>query len=270
MEIVIKPKKSWKINFKELWSYRELFWSFAVRDIKVMYKQTIMGIAWAILQPFLMMVVFSIFFGKIAGIGTEGSPYPIFVFVGLLFWNYFSGSLSGISGSMVSNQSMIQKIYFPRVILPLSSVIVNLVNFAFASLILIGLMFYYHFSPSFVGILMIIPAIIVTSFSFVGLGLFFASVNVKYRDVRYVLPFFIQLILFVTPVIYPPVVLGHYQWLWYLNPMSGVIQTMRVGLLGIGQIDWLLFMGSLVLSLIIFVFGILYFNKTEKEFADLV
>jgi len=270
-EIKIKPIKGLsRLNLTELWQYRELFYFLAWRDIKVRYKQTIIGILWAILQPFLTMVVFSIFFSRVAGISSGNIPYPIFIYTGLLFWNYFSNSLNAASGSLIAEQAVIKKIYFPKIIMPLASTLVYLIDFAFAVIILIGMMLYYHFSPTLLGIALLIPALIITFLSFSGLGLIFSAVNVKYRDVRYVLPFFTQLLIFITPVIYATSILGKYQWLWYLNPMSGVIETMRAGLLGIGTINWGLFSSSLILSILLFCFGIFYFKKSEKNFADLI
>ncbi|MBZ9577530.1 ABC transporter permease [Patescibacteria group bacterium] len=270
-ETRIKPIRGFiNIDWKELWKYRELFYFLAWKDIKVRYKQTIIGIGWAVLQPFLTMVIFSIFFGRVAGISSGEIPYPIFVYAGLLFWNYFSNSLNSASSSLVSNQKIIQKIYFPHLIMPISSTIVHLVDFFFAALIFVGLMFYYHFIPTFVGILLIIPCLLITFLSFSGLGLAFSVLNVKYRDVRYALPFFIQLLVFVTPVIYPTSVLGRYQWLWYLNPMSGVVETMRAGLLGVGATNWALLASSVLMSTLLFVFGILYFKKSERYFADII
>jgi len=270
MEVVIKPKKSFRIDWKELWSFRELFYVLAWRDIKVRYKQSAIGISWAILQPVLLMVVFSIFFGRIAGIETGNIPYPIFAYSGLLFWNYFALSLSSVAESMVANQAIVQKVYFPRLIMPISASIVHLVDFFFASLVFIVLMIYYQFTPSIVGILLIIPALAITFLTFCGIGLVLTSINVKYRDVRYALPYFIQLLLFVTPVIYPATILGKYQWLWYFNPMSGVIEAMRSGLLGTGSINWQLLGASLVISIILFIVGLMYFNKAEKFFADII
>lgn len=269
-ELILKPKKGFGINFAEIWRFRELFGAFATRDIKVRYKQTVIGIVWAVLQPFILMIVFSVFFGKVAGIKTDGIPYPLFVYSGLLFWNYFSNALSSVSGSLVANQAIVQKIYFPRIIIPISSSVVFLLDFVFSTIIFAGLMWYYGFTPTLVGVLLLIPALLITTLAFTGIGLIFAALNVKYRDVRYVLPFFIQLLLFVTPVIYPPSVLGQYQWLWYLNPMSGVIDVMRDGLLAIGPVDWMLFGAAAVSSIVLFMLGIFYFNKTEKYFADLV
>ena len=175
-----------------------------------------------------------------------------------------------MAGSLVANQSIIQKIYFPRIILPLSSVVVYLIDFAIAGLILVGLMFYYGYAPSLLGIALIIPTLLIATLAFSGLGLFLSAVNVKYRDVRYILPFFIQTMLFITPVIYPASILGSYQWLWFVNPMSGVIEAMRAGLLATGAVNWQLLGASTLMSLLFFIVGVIYFNKTEKYFADIV
>jgi len=271
METIIKSKKGLAVlDFKELWSYRELLYFLAWRDIKVRYKQTSIGVVWAVLQPFLTMVIFSIFFGRVAGISSGEIPYPIFVYSGLLFWNYFSNSLSSSSNSLISEQAIIQKVYFPKIIIPLAATIVFLLDFLFASVIFVGLMFYFHFFPSLVGILLIIPSLIITFFSFSGLGLIFSAINVKYRDVRYALPFFIQLLVFLTPVIYPTSILGRHQWLLYINPMSGVIETMRIGLLGVGTINWVIYGFSAILSILLFLLGVLYFSKSENKFADII
>ncbi len=270
MQTIIKPERWLKIDFKELWHFRELFYIFAWRDVMVRYKQTAIGIVWAILQPFIMMVVFSVFFGKVAGIDSGDIPYPIFSYMGLLYWNYFSNALNGASASLVSNQAMVQKIYFPRLIVPLSGIFVFLVDFVFAAVVLGGLMIYYHIPPTFLGIAMVIPSLLISTIAAAGLGLFFAAVNVKFRDVRYALPFFIQLLIFVTPVIYPTGVLGKYEWLWFLNPMSGVISTMRTAMLGTGDINWVLYGGAAAVSVFLLVLGVVYFKKTERYFADIV
>lgn len=269
--IIIKPQHRWfTINFHELWDYRDLFYFLAWRDIKVRYKQTAIGIVWAVLQPLLTMIIFSVFFGKVAGLSSGNIPYPIFTYTGLLFWQFFSSSLSNASDSLIANQQIVQKIYFPRIILPTATGMVYFIDFCFASLIFVGLMFYYHFSPSLLGIALIIPCILITIFSYCGLGLLFSGINVKYRDVRYALPFFIQLLIFITPVIYPTSILGGKQWLLYLNPMTGVIETMRSGLLGIGAINWNFFGISIASSILLFIIGLIYFAKTERYFADLI
>jgi lipopolysaccharide transport system permease protein len=271
METIIKPVKGFlNLNLKELWQFRELFFFLSWRDIQVRYKQTLIGIVWAILQPLLTMVVFSVIFGRIAGISSGKIPYPLFVYSGLIFWNYFSSSLGAASDSLVVNQMIIQKVYFPRIIIPLSSTLVFLLDFFFAFVIFTGLMFYYHFFPTLIGVLLIIPSIIITFLIFSGLGLIFSSINVKYRDVRYALPFFVQLLIFLTPVIYPISILGRHKWLLYLNPMSGVIETMRAGLLGVGVINWPVYGFSALLAVILFIFGLLYFKKSESFFADII
>jgi lipopolysaccharide transport system permease protein len=271
METIIRPKKTFSWNdIKELWQYKELLYFFTWRDLKVRYKQTVVGIGWAIFQPFITMVVFSIFFGKLAKIPSDGIPYPIFVYVGLLIWTFFSSALSETSGCLIANQSIITKVYFPRLILPISSVITKLVDFFIASIILVGMMVYYHFTPHLIGLL-VLPLLLLISFlAAVGGGLFLASVNVKYRDVRYILPFFIQMMLFVTPVIYPASIAGKYSWLLAINPMTGVIKAAHAAILGNAPINWLLLGISFVTTSILFVIGIIYFKKTERYFADVV
>lgn len=271
MEIIIKPIKGFfNIDLKELWRFRELFYFLSWRDIKVRYKQTVIGAVWAVLQPLLTMVIFSVIFGRVAGISSGVIPYPIFVYSGLLFWDYFSNSLSTASNSLIAEQNIIQKVYFPKIIIPLASTLVFLLDFFFASVVLAGLMIYYHFFPSLVGVLLVIPSIIITFLSFSGLGLIFSSINVKYRDVRYALPFFTHLLVFLTPVIYPASILGRHKWLLYLNPMSGVIETMRVGLLGVGMVNWFVFGFSALISILLFIFGLLYFRRSESFFADII
>lgn len=270
MQTVIKPERWLKIDFKELFRFRELFYILAWRDVMVRYKQTAIGIVWAILQPFIMMVVFSVFFGRVAGIDSGDIPYPIFSYMGLLYWNYFSNALNGASASLVSNQAIVQKIYFPRLIMPLSGIFVFVVDFAFAAIVLGGLMIYYGIEPSALGLALLVPSLLISTIAAAGLGLFFAAVNVKYRDVRYALPFFIQLLIFVTPVIYPTGVLGKYEWLWFLNPMSGVISTMRSAMLGTGDVNWVLYGSSIVVASLLLALGVLYFKKTERYFADIV
>lgn len=270
--IHIKPQKGWlHIGFKELWNYRELVYFFVWRDIKVRYKQTAVGALWAIFQPLIAMLIFTFFFGRFAKMPSDGIPYPIFVYVGLLLWNYFSFGLSHSSSSMVANAGIIQKIYFPRLIIPISSSFVGLVDFAVASVILIGLMFYYHYIPNITGLLYL-PLLLLTCFlSSVGLGSFLAAINVKYRDVRYVVPFFIQMLMFLTPVIYPVSMLGEkYRLLISLNPMSGIIETSRAVFLGVKGADWSLLSISIVVSISLFIVGIMYFRKTERFFADII
>lgn len=268
---IIKPKKTFSLNdLKEVWVYRELLYFFTWRDLKVRYKQTAIGAAWAILQPFVTMVVFTIFFGKLAQIPSDGVPYPIFVYVGLLFWQFFSSALSETSNVLIANQSIITKVYFPRLILPLSSVITKFVDFSIASVILVGLMFYYNYTPHLTGFFIIPLLLLITFMAAVGAGLCLASVNVKYRDVRYALPFFIQILLFVTPVIYPASIAGTYSWLLAFNPMTGVIQSARAALLGTTTLNWSLLGISSLACIIILIIGTIYFKKVERYFADIL
>jgi len=271
-QITIKPQKGWiGVNTKELWLYRELFYIFVWRDIKVRYKQTAIGILWAILQPFLMMVIFSVFFGRLAKIPSGDIPYPVFVFAGLLFWNYFSTSVSSASNALVEHENMIKKIYFPRLILPFSSSLTPMVDFCVAFIVLFGVMAYYHFVPNFFGILLIPFLLIISFFTASGIGLFLSAINVKFRDVRYALPFFIQILLFVTPVIYPTnIVPAQFQWLLALNPMTGVIEAARFSIFGSPIENPSLLLISAISALVLFSIGILYFRKTERFFADIV
>ncbi len=268
---VIQPKKTLSLSdIKELWKYRELIYFFSWKDIKVRYKQTLIGGLWAIFQPFITMVVFTVFFGRLVGIPSDNVPYPIFVYVGLLFWQFFSSALSDTSNTLVTNQAIITKVYFPRLILPLSAVVTKFLDFAIATIILAGMMIYYHYVPSIVGVLILPILLLITFFASTGLGLFLAAINVKYRDVRYALPFFIQILLFVTPVIYPASIAGKYSWLLALNPMTGVIQTARAGLLHTTPINWELLGLSALACVVMMIVGILYFKIVERYFADII
>lgn len=270
-ETVIRPKKTFSLeDIREIWHYKELLYFFVWRDFKVRYKQTAIGVAWAIIQPFLSMVVFSVFFGSLIRVPSDGIPYPIFVYTGLLFWQFFSSSLSETSNALLSNRAIITKVYFPRLILPIAGVAVQFVDFFIASVILVGLMFYYGFTPMLSG-LWIIPLLLIIAFlAAMGGGMILASINVKYRDVRYVLPYFIQLMLFITPVIYPPSIAGRWSWVLALNPITGVIKGARGALLGTEPINWLLLAISLSAVAVIFVIGLVLFKKTERYFADIV
>lgn len=272
MEIIIRPKnKWWQLNWKELWQFRDLFYFFTWRDVKVKYKQTFVGAAWAIFQPFITMIVFAVFFGRLVKVPSDGVPYPIFVYVGLLFWTLFSNSLAEVSNTFVANEKIITKIYFPRIILPISAILNNIVDFIIAMAILVGMMFYYGFVPTLEGLLVLPVLVLMTVFSTLGIGLLYGSLNVKYRDVRYILPFFIQLLLFITPVIYPVSIVGEkYRWVLGLNPMSGVIDMARSGLLGNNEMDWIL-LGASALSMFFYcIIGYLYFKKVERYFADVI
>ena len=234
------------------------------------YKQTAIGVAWAVLQPVISMIVFSVFFGRLAGVPSDNVPYPIFVFAGLLFWQFFSDALNETANTLVSNKAIITKVYFPRLILPVSSVITKFVDFAIAAVVLIALMVYYGFKPEF-GHLFVLPLLLIIAFmAALGLGLFLAALNVKYRDVRYALPFLIQLLLFITPVIYPASIAGKYSYLLALNPMTGVIQSARAVLLGTTVINWNLLGLSAGACLLLLLAGLWYFKRIERVFADII
>ncbi len=269
--VVIQPKKIVSLaDLRELWIYRELLYFFSWRDIKVRYKQTFIGILWAVFQPLITMIVFTVFFGKLAGIPSNGVPYAIFVYVGLLFWQFFSAALSDTSNVLINNQAIVTKVYFPRLILPISAVMTNLIDFAISAVILVGLMVYYGYVPNLSGLFILPVLLFITFMAAVGAGLFLASINVKYRDVRYALPFFIQLLLFLTPVIYPASIAGKYSWILAINPMTGVIQSARAALLATAPINWILIADSFVGTLILLVIGVYMFKKTERFFADII
>lgn len=268
---VIQPKKLFSFrDIKEVWEYRELLYFLTVRDLKVRYKQTTIGVLWAVFQPFLIMVVFSVFFGQMLGVDSNGAPYPIFVYTGLLFWQFFSSALSDTSNVLITNQAIITKVYFPRLLLPLSTVLTKFIDFIISAVILAGMMVYFNYTPQLISIIIIPILLIITFMASVGLGLFLASINVKYRDVRYALPFFIQMLLFVTPVIYPASIAGTYSWILALNPMMGVIQSARATLLGTTELNWILILISLAATFILLLFGIYVFKKTERYFADII
>lgn len=268
---IIRPKKTFSFaDIQELWRYRELLYFFAWRDLKVRYKQTVIGVAWAVFQPLMAMVVFSVFFGRLAHMPSDGVPYPIFVYTGLLFWQFFSSSLTDVSGSLIANQAIVTKVYFPRLLLPLAVTVTNLVDFFIASMVLVGLMLYYGFLPHLSGLIVIPLLLFVAFLAALGGGLFLASINVKYRDVRYVLPYFIQMLLFITPVIYPSSIAGKYSWTLAINPMTGVIKAARAVLLGTEPVNWLLLGLSLAAVTILLLIGVITFKRMERYFADII
>jgi lipopolysaccharide transport system permease protein len=217
-----------------------------------------------------MMVVFSVFFGMLANIPSDGVPYPIFVYVGLLFWQFFSSALTEASNSLISNTPIITKVYFPRIILPIAATLVRFADFFFASIVLVGLMIYYGYAPNLTGLILLPLLLLISFLAALGGGLFLASINVKYRDVRYVLPFFIQILLFVTPVIYPASLAGAYSWILTINPMTGVIKAARGALLGTEPINWLLIGLSMMAVVIALIIGYVTFKNTERFFADVI
>jgi lipopolysaccharide transport system permease protein len=269
-KLIIRPSKGWvPLNLKALWEYRELLYFLTWRDIKVRYKQTFLGAAWAIIQPVFTMVVFTIFFGRIAKIPSDGVPYPIFSFSGLLIWTYFSAAVNSSSNSLVGSAHLITKVYFPRLIVPLSSALTGLVDYFIAMNILMVMMFCYGFSLG--ASILVLPLIILFAFLLAtGMGLWLSALNVKYRDVRYIIPFFIQLLLFATPVIYPSTILPEkYRWLLMLNPVSGLVEAHRACFLSHQPIPWDSLMISIIVGVAIFIGGLFYFKRMERFFADL-
>lgn len=272
---IAPPTRFISVNWKELWRYRDLFLVFAWRDISVRYKQTVLGVLWAIIQPVITMVIFTFIFNRVAKIESgDGTPYPIFLYVGLLLWQYFSGTLTNASNSMVANSGIIQKVYFPRLIIPAATAVTGLVDLAVASVILIGMMVHYGYYPHLTGVLILPLLLMIAVLASLGMGMFLASVNIKFRDVRYALPFVIQIMMYVTPVIYPVSMLDKHRviktlMLW-LNPISGVISNARAGLLGTAPVDWSVVGISAGTSILFFVFGLYYFRATERYFADIV
>ena len=270
-KLTIEPSKGWRhINIKELWQYRELLYFFTWRDIKVRYKQTAIGVVWALLQPFLTMVVFSVFFGRYAKMPSEGIPYPIFVYAGLLPWMLFSQSLTRSAQSVVGNSGLIKKIYFPRLITPLAAAMSAVVDFCISFFILFFMMLYFKIPFTF-GWFALPGLVLITFMCSVGVGFWLAAINVMYRDVQYVVPFMVQLGLFLTPVIYPVSILpDKYAWVLYLNPMAGVIETYRALLLGYKAVPVGGLILSVVVSLLFFISGVYFFRRMEKTFADVV
>jgi lipopolysaccharide transport system permease protein len=267
---IIEPQSGWRlVDWNELWAYRELLYVLTMRDIKVRYKQTVLGFAWAIIQPFMMMVVFSVFFGRLANMPSDGFPYPIFVYAALLPWTFFANSITSSANSLVGSANLVSKVYFPRLIIPLSSVGSGLVDFAIAGGILLLLMVYY--GVGWTTNLFIVPILVIAAaFTALGVGTFLAALNVAYRDFRYVVPFLVQFWMFATPVVYPAsLVPREWQWALYLNPMAGVIEGFRSAFLG-RPFDVPGILLSLAIAGILFAAGTAYFGKVERRFADII
>jgi len=269
--ILQPPKGLGALRLRDLWLYRELIYFMTWRDLKVRYKQTLLGASWAVLRPFLTMVVFSIFFGDLAQVPSDGVPYPIFSFAALVPWGLFSDAVSVAGRSLVQNRHMITKVYFPRVILPLSSILAGLVDFLIAFVILIGMMVYYKISPT--GYVWTLPLFLLLAVvTATGVGLWLAALNVQYRDVNYMTPFLTQFWLFVTPIAYPAsMVPSQWQLIYFLNPMAGVVEGFRWALLGTEQgAPGLQLVVSSVVALVLLVTGFAYFRRMERTFADMV
>lgn len=277
--IFLSPSRGWNsLKLMEIWRFRELVFFLIWRDIKVRYKQTALGAAWAIIQPFFTMVVFTIFFGRLAGVPSDGVPYPIFSFTGLLPWGLFTKALSDAGRSMIANRSMITKVYFPRLVIPLASVLSGLVDFGIGFVVLIGMILYYNNLPG--SETQISPTIAVLTLPFfillalitaLGVGLWLSALNVIYRDINYIIPFLTQFWLFVTPIAYPSsLVPEQWRWLYALNPMTGVVEGFRWALLGVDTAPGPMLAVSTTISILVLISGLFYFRRMERTFADMV
>jgi lipopolysaccharide transport system permease protein len=268
---VIRPSRGWiSLNLRDLWEYRELLYFLTWRDIKVRYKQTVLGAAWAIIQPFFTMVVFSLFFGKLAKVPSDDIPYPIFSYAALVPWTFFANGLSQSSTSLVASANLIKKVYFPRLVVPLSSVISGAVDFVLAFVVLLGMMFYFGIVPTWnvVWLPLLLLLALVTS---LGVGLWLTAMNVQFRDVRYAVPFLVQAWMFATPIAYPSSLLDEpWRTLYGINPMAGVVEGFRWALLGTETAPGPIVIVSALVAVGLLISGAFYFRRMEKTFADVV
>ena len=273
--IVIEPSRGWvSLRLRDLWEYRELLYFLVWRDVKVRYKQTALGIAWIVLQPVVSMVIFSVLFGGLLKVPSGGVPYPIFAYAALLPWNYFAASLSRSSTSVVGSAHLITKVYFPRLVIPISGVLSGLVDFGVAFLVLIGLMAYYRVSPT--PAVVLLPAfLLLAMLTALGFGLWLSALNVRFRDVNYLIPFLVQIWMYLTPVVYGSTLIPErFRFLLGLNPMTGVVEGFRWALLGNrladAQAPGVLFVISIAITLLVLVSGAIFFRRTEDSFADII
>jgi len=273
--LVIEPTRGWaSLQLRAVWQYRELLYFLVWRDLKVRYKQTVLGLLWIVLQPVVSMVIFSLLFGELLNVPSGGVPYPIFAYTALLPWNYFASSLSKSSTSLVGSTHLITKVYFPRLIIPVSGVLSGLVDFGIAFLVLIGLMVYYGVAPT--PAVVLLPAfLLLAMLTALGFGLWLSALNVRYRDVNYLIPFLIQVWMYLTPVIYGSTLIPErFRFLLGLNPMTGVVESFRWALLGNqladAQLPGVLFAVSIAITLLVLISGAIFFRATERTFADIV
>jgi lipopolysaccharide transport system permease protein len=268
--VVIQPTGNWRlVSLKDLWAYRELLFFLTWRDVKVRYKQTALGAAWAILQPLFMMIIFTIFFGRLAGVDSAGIPYPLFALAGLVPWTFFSNAITNSGNSLVGSSNLITKVYFPRLIVPAAAMPAGVVDFALAFVLFSVLMIYYGVAPT-AHILFLPLLILLTALFALGVGTWFAALNVKYRDVRFALPFLIQIWLFVSSVILPSSALGpKWQWILRLNPMSGIIEGYRSALFGL-PFDWPAIGIAAAITVVVLIYAIFSFGRVERSFADII
>ena len=269
--LILKPTRGWgRLNLGEIWKYRELTYFLTWRDLKVRYKQTVLGASWAVLQPFLTMVVFSVFFGSLLNVPSEGVPYPIFSYTALLPWGVFAKALNDAGRSLVANRSMITKIYFPRMVIPLASEISGLVDFAIAFVVLLGMMWYFKIPPT-TNIWTLPFFLLLAMVTALGVGLWLSALNVLYRDIGYIIPFLTQLWFYLTPIVYPASqVPEQWQTLYALNPMVGVVEGFRWALLGTSTTPGPMVAVSSAVAILMLISGMFYFRRMERTFADMV
>ncbi len=268
---VIEASSGWRlIDWRELWRYRDLFYFLVWRNVKVRYAQSILGIGWAVIRPVFSMVVFTIVFGNLANVASDGVPYAIFSYAALVPWTYFSSALTGASSSLVGASGMISKVYFPRLIIPLTTALSNLVDFAIALLILFGLMVWFGMQPTLWALLLPL-LVLLMMLTAAGLGMWLTALAIQYRDVNYGLSFAVQLLMYAAPVVYPASSIPQqYRLLYGLNPMAGVIEGFRSALLGTNPMPWDLLLPGTMVAIIVFIGGALYFRRMERIFADVV
>jgi lipopolysaccharide transport system permease protein len=268
--VVLRPTGRWAaLDLRGLWAHRELLYFLTWRDVKVRYKQTLLGAVWAIIQPLFAMVIFAFFFGRLAQMPSDGIPYPLFAYTGLLPWTFFASALASSGNSLISNANLITKVYFPRVIIPSAAVAANLVDFAIAFVILLVLIGYYGVVPT-ASVVLLPLLLLLTTLLALGVGMWMSALNVKYRDIRYALPLLIQLWMFASPIIYPASLMPQrWRWVLALNPMTGIIEGYRSALLA-RPVDWLSLWLSTVLVVVIYVIAAFHFRSMEKDFADVV
>jgi lipopolysaccharide transport system permease protein len=269
--VVVEPSRSWvALDLKGLWTYRELLYFITWRDVKIRYKQTVLGVAWAVLQPLLMMIVFSLFFGRVAGISSDGLPYPLFAYGGLLPWTFFSNAITNSGNSLVGSANLVTKVYFPRMIIPGAAVGASLVDLFISFILLVPLMAYYH-TPLTMHLLALPLFIALATLLALGVGMWMSALNVKYRDIRFALPFLVQLWMFVSPIIYPSSKAPSrlLQKVLLLNPMTGIVEGFRSSLFGL-DFKWDQIAASAIITIAVLIYSAYSFRRMEKVFADIV
>ena len=268
--VTIEPNKSrMPLDLATLWDYRELLYFMTWRDLKVRYKQTLLGALWVVVQPVSLALVFTLFFGLLVRVPSDGAPYPIFAYAGLLFWTFFSSAVASCNSSLVGSSNLINKVYFPRLLIPMSAVGARLLDFVIGSVVLVGLMAYFRVAPTW-GILLVPVLVLLVTLLALGIGMWTSAINVKYRDVGVALPVVLQLGMFASPVIYPSSLIPEaWRWLFALNPMTGIIEGFRSAIFG-SPFDWWAISVSVVITLVVLVYSAYAFRRLEKGFADVI